>query len=205
MRGFNFGPILSDSMPIFLSGNNRPLIIHGQEIIFVYVFQITRSITDDKKPNTGWDKKPNIVGHHYVRSITYGGNLIASLKFTAKTEKDKKDLAIKVEATVKAKTFGVGLGGQFKQLAESVKDISTLSISFKATAPLVTVPTDIDSLVQAIEDFPKSVSLIHKRGVTYALHWVCKRFAALKFAGGYPTWQVLDTLIMKAISRFIYI
>ena len=127
---------------------------------FLRIFQVTRSITDDKKPNPGWDKKPNIIGQHYVRSITYGGNLIASLKFKAKTEKDKKKLAIKVEAKVKAKKFGVGVGGQFKQLAESVKDISTLTISFKATAPLVTVPTDIDSLVKAIEEFPKSVSFI---------------------------------------------
>ncbi len=128
---------------------------------FLYIFQITRSITDDKKPNPGWDKKPNIIGQHYVRSITYGGYLIASLKFSAKTEKDKKNLTIKVEAKVNSITskFSVGVGGQFKQLAESVKDISTLSISFKATAPLVTVPTDIDSLVKAIKDFPKSVSL----------------------------------------------
>ena len=135
------------------------LIIHMAKKSFLYIFQVTRSITDDKKPNPGWDKKPNIIGQHYVRSITYGGNLIASLKFSAKTEKDKKNLAIKVETKVKGKKFGVGVGGQFKQLAESVKDISTLSISFKATAPLVTVPTDIDSLVKAIKDFPQSVSL----------------------------------------------
>ena len=96
-----------------------------------------------------------------MRSITYGGNLIASLKFTAKSEKDKKKLAIKVEAKVSGKKFGVGVGGQFKQLAESVKDISTLTISYKATAPLVTVPTDIDSLVKAIEDFPTSVGFFN--------------------------------------------
>ena len=84
--------------------------------------------------------------------------MIASLKFIAKNEKDKKKLAIKVAAKVSGKKFGVGVGGQFKQLAESVKDISTLTISYKATAPLVTVPVDIDTLVKAIEDFPTSVS-----------------------------------------------
>ena len=84
--------------------------------------------------------------------------MIASLKFTAKNEKDKKNLEIKVDAGVKAKVFSVGIGAQFKKLAESVKDISTLSISYKATIPLTTIPTDIDSLVKAIEDFPKVVS-----------------------------------------------
>ena len=95
-----------------------------------------------------------------MRGITYGGYLIASLKFEAKSEKAKED----VEASVKGnfKTAGnsvdVALEGQFKMLSEAVKDVSSLSISYTATAPLKTVPTDIESLVQAIKDFPKLVS-----------------------------------------------
>ena len=68
---------------------------------------------DDQLPNPGWDKKP-IIGQHYVRSITYRGNLIPSLKFT--TRNDKKKLAIKVDAGVKAKVSSVGIGAQFKKL-----------------------------------------------------------------------------------------
>lgn len=121
---------------------------------------ITKSITDDKKPNPNWDKQPHITGQHYVRSITYGGTLIASLKFHAKNEKDTKKVEAMVDVSLNTGVVGVGIGGQFKKLASSVKDISTLTISYTATAPLKTVPTDIDSLIQAIKDFPSLVAKV---------------------------------------------
>ena len=101
-----------------------------------------------------WNKRP-IVGNHYVRSITYGAFLIASLRFHARNEKNKEKIEASVDANLKAGNVNVGIQGQFKKLASSVKDISTLTISYTATAPLSMVP--IDSLVKAIKDFPNAV------------------------------------------------
>ena len=95
-----------------------------------------------------------------MEGITYGGYLIASLKFEAKSEKAKEDVEANVTGNfvTAGNSVNVALEGQFKMLSEAVKDVSSLSISYTATAPLKTVPTDIESLIQAIKDFPKLVS-----------------------------------------------
>lgn len=86
--------------------------------------------------------------------------MIASLKFHAKNEKEMKKVEVAVKANLDVKVVGVGIGGQFKKLASAVKDMSTLTIKYTATAPLITVPTDIDSLVKAIKEFPSMVRQI---------------------------------------------
>ena len=52
------------------------------------------------KPTPDWNKR-SIVGKHYVRSITYGGYLIASLKFHAKNRKNKENIEASVEADLR--------------------------------------------------------------------------------------------------------
>lgn len=100
-------------------------------------------------------------GKHYVRSLTYGGFLIASLKFQAKNKKDKELVEAKVSANVQAGSGKVDAKAQFNKLAEAASDISTLSISYFGTSTLTTIPTDIKSLIKAVEDFPKFVSSFH--------------------------------------------
>ena len=119
------------------------------------------------KPTPDWNKR-SIVGKHYVRSITYGGYLIASLKFHAKNRKNKENIEASVEADLRNPKYQVGVEGQFKQLASSVKDISTLTISLTATTRLTTVPTDIDSLLKVIKDFPDTVGEIQ---IIYLEFW----------------------------------
>ncbi|GBM40187.1 hypothetical protein AVEN_182016-1, partial [Araneus ventricosus] len=48
---------------------------------------------------------------HYIRSITYGGDLIASVRFTTKSEEDKETIkgTIAGELNSESGSFGGGL------------------------------------------------------------------------------------------------
>lgn len=120
------------------------------------IFQETDTIVGSPKLRANW--KRFSTGKHYVRSVTYGGFLIASLKFQAKNEKDKESVEAKVSANVEAGGGKVDIEGQFKKLAEAASDISTLSVSYFATSTFTTVSTDITSLIDTIKDFPNQVS-----------------------------------------------
>lgn len=50
------------------------------------------------------------VGTHYVRSITYGGDLVASLRFTAKNSADREKIRAAVQANLQADSGSFGLG-----------------------------------------------------------------------------------------------
>lgn len=60
---------------------------------------MTKHIPSTLKPYPAWQLNgKRVLGTHYVRSITYGGELIASLKFKADTEStlEKIKVALKV-------------------------------------------------------------------------------------------------------------
>nr|QNH72542.1 toxin candidate TRINITY_DN22076_c7_g21_i4 [Ceriantheomorphe brasiliensis] len=120
----------------------------------------TKTLTSDITPMDRFYNR-KLVGKHYVRSITYGGILIASLRFTAKRGKSKEHIKARVEGNLKAATVQVGLAGQFEKLASKVEDLSDLSIKYYSTAPLKTVPLDVKTMIKAIEEFPTQLKTVN--------------------------------------------
>jgi hypothetical protein len=109
-------------------------------------------------PITNWRNKIDR-GRHYIRSITYGGYLIASLKYTAKKDETKEDIQASVEVNVNTKKVNVGIKGQFQSLAESANSVANLKISYTSSELPDDTPVDLDSILKAISDFPNKVRL----------------------------------------------
>ncbi|KFM78321.1 hypothetical protein X975_22811, partial [Stegodyphus mimosarum] len=134
--------------------------------ILVKVHYETETLTlpSTAQPRVGWrtlDQRD--VGTHYVRSITYGGDLVASLRFTAKNAADREKIRAAVQTNLQADTgsFGLGIEGNFSRLQEDLKDLASLEINYYATVPLKGVPNTMESLMELVEDFPKQTQLVN--------------------------------------------
>ncbi|GBO11544.1 hypothetical protein AVEN_35414-1 [Araneus ventricosus] len=125
----------------------------------------TLTIPSTAKPRPNWKLLDlRDVGTHYVRSITYGGDLVASLRFTAKNSADREKIRAIVQANLQADTgsFGLGIEGNFSRLQEDLKDMSTLEINYYATVPIKGVPNTMESLMELVEDFPEQTKKVNK-------------------------------------------
>lgn len=77
-------------------------------------FQRTKTLKSESKPNPDWFlQSPQLLGTHYVRSITYGGELIASIRYKVKNSEDKERIAATIDASFKTAggTIGIDLKG----------------------------------------------------------------------------------------------
>nr|XP_015911784.2 uncharacterized protein LOC107442673 [Parasteatoda tepidariorum] len=124
----------------------------------------TYTLPSTSKPRPNWkllDRRD--VGTHYVRSVTYGGDLVASLRFTAKNAVDREKIRAVVQANLHADSgsFGLGIEGNFSRLQEDLKDSSSLEINYYATVPIKGVPNTMESLMELVEDFPTQTKLVN--------------------------------------------
>nr|QNH72539.1 toxin candidate TRINITY_DN19135_c2_g2_i2 [Ceriantheomorphe brasiliensis] len=117
---------------------------------------LTETLHSSIQPMANWKSLP-VIGKHYVRSITYGGMMIASMRFYAKSGKSLEDIKAQIDGKVNAASLSVGVQGQFKKLASSVSDTSDLVIKYYSTVMLEDVPQDQDGLEKAIKNFPELV------------------------------------------------
>ncbi|GFY52901.1 uncharacterized protein TNIN_41761 [Trichonephila inaurata madagascariensis] len=106
---------------------------------------------------------------HYVRSITYGGELIATLRFTAQNEEDKETIKALVQGELNSGSgsFGGGLKGGLEKIQEKVGDSAKMDINYYATVPLgEEIPRTFDGLVKLVEEFPAETKKVNNgRGV----------------------------------------
>jgi hypothetical protein len=109
---------------------------------------------------SNWNKNTAGEATHYIRSISYGGYLIASLKFTAKKDKNIEDIKAEIEVHVNTKKVNVGVKGQFKSLSEAASSSSNLEISFTSSEIPNVTPVDLDTIVDAIKEFPSQVYFV---------------------------------------------
>ncbi|GIY44866.1 uncharacterized protein CEXT_619341, partial [Caerostris extrusa] len=81
--------------------------------ILVKVHYETETLTlpSSATPRANWQNLDRRnTGTHYVRSITYGGDLVASLRFTAKNSADREKIRAAVQANLQADSGSFGLG-----------------------------------------------------------------------------------------------
>lgn len=134
--------------------------------ILVKVHYETETLTlpSTAEPRPGWRTLDyRDIGTHYVRSITYGGDLVASLRFTAKNAADREKIRAVVQANLQADSgsFGLGIEGNFSRLQEDLKDSSSLEINYYATVPIKSVANTMESLMELVEDFPAQTQLVN--------------------------------------------
>ena len=132
--------------------------------------KVTKTITDDKQPISGWDSK-SIVGLHYIRSVTYGGYLIASLKFTAKKTSTKQHIKAKLSASLNA---GVSLSvkGQFEKLTQAAGDAASMSIYYTSSTIPDLAPINLTTLLKIIDNFPEKVCTVNRTNISHNISHV---------------------------------
>ncbi|XP_022246982.1 uncharacterized protein LOC106463692 [Limulus polyphemus] len=108
-----------------------------------------------------WDKK-DTMGTHYARSITYGGDLVASLKFKAQNSRDRERIKAAVEGSLQGGSFGLELKGQFEKLEKDLQETTSMDIHYYASVPLKTVPKTVEDLMELVDSFPEQAKAVNE-------------------------------------------
>ncbi|CAL1295395.1 unnamed protein product [Larinioides sclopetarius] len=134
-------------------------------LVKVHYETIIKTLPSEIKPMSEWpDMVKNTGMTHYIRSITYGGDLIASLRFTTKNEEDKETIkgTIAGELNSESGSFGGGLKGGLEKVREKIGDTANLDINYYATVPLGNeVPRTLDGLVELVQKFPEDAKAVN--------------------------------------------
>ena len=88
--------------------------------------------------------------------MTYGGELVASLKFTAKQNRNREEIKASISGSLNV-GIKVSARGQFEKIATSASQLSTLTISYSSTTIPDRLPIDLNAMLTIIDEFPKEV------------------------------------------------
>nr|QNH72451.1 toxin candidate TRINITY_DN19977_c1_g2_i1.p1 [Ceriantheomorphe brasiliensis] len=127
-------------------------------LVVVKIEKETRTLTAESEKQSGYidlvKKSASSGNYHYVRSVTFGGELIASLKFTSRDNKDIEDIQAKASVDVKSTAVDVSVSGTFKKLAKSLAKVSNFEATIYQTGGSAPEITDsIDSLNSRLAKF----------------------------------------------------
>ncbi|KAG8184432.1 hypothetical protein JTE90_026351 [Oedothorax gibbosus] len=153
----------------------------GLEILVKLHFEtVTFTIPSWVKPNADWSLlNEKFIGTHYCRSITYGGDLIASVRVSANNAFDLQRIKGAINGGVNAKSFEAEIKGKLEMLQQNAADTSSLEISYYASVPLQGVSHDIEGLLKLVEQFPEHVKKVND-GLGNPLRMELHDLAALK-------------------------
>ncbi|XP_046551307.1 uncharacterized protein LOC124261031 [Haliotis rubra] len=136
------------------SGDNVTEIIAKAQ-----VETVTVSLDSDATPKADWSK--NVQGTHYIRSITYGGDLFARIRIKGSDTQQKED----IEASVKGLgSYGLIDGkvkGQFKAMNQKISNFSEIEIEYFSTTQKSEMPRDIEGMLHALDTFKAEVEKLN--------------------------------------------
>ncbi|XP_055924611.1 uncharacterized protein LOC129956704 [Argiope bruennichi] len=138
---------------------------NGIEILVKVHFEtITKTIPTSFKPNADWSLiNEKFLGTHYCRSITYGGDLIASIRISSSNTYDLMRIkaAINGGLNVGGGSFKGNIEGKLELLKQNAQDSSSMEINYYASVPIHGVSYDIDGLLKLVEEFPNHVKKVN--------------------------------------------
>ncbi|KFM78326.1 Stonustoxin subunit alpha, partial [Stegodyphus mimosarum] len=138
---------------------------NGIEILVKVHFEtVTKTIPTSLKPNAGWSlMNKKYLGTHYCRSITYGGDLVASIRISSSNRYDLERIKGAINGGVKTKggSFTMDVKGKLEKLKNDAQDSSSMEINYYASVPIHGVSYDIDGLMKLINDFPNQVKRVN--------------------------------------------
>ncbi|KFM64453.1 hypothetical protein X975_08389, partial [Stegodyphus mimosarum] len=125
---------------------------------------VTETIPSHLKPKLDWmSMPPESVGTHYVRSITYGGELIASLRLKASNKEEREMIKAAVSANLQLTgTFDLNANGSFDKLRKDLAGMYNEEIKVMATKSPSSPPQTVEELMKLVEDYPKEIKTINK-------------------------------------------
>ncbi|GFY54204.1 MACPF domain-containing protein [Trichonephila inaurata madagascariensis] len=98
-----------------------------------------------------------------MRSLTYGGDLIAAVKITAKNKFDMERIkgSLSVGATGSGGSFEGEIKAKLEKLQQEAQDSASMEINYYATVPIEGVSYTTDGLIKLVEEFPNHVKKIN--------------------------------------------
>ncbi|GFQ89565.1 MACPF domain-containing protein [Trichonephila clavata] len=124
---------------------------------------VTETIPSHLKPKTDWmSMAPETVGTHYVRSIIYGGELIASLRLKANNREEREIIKAAVSANLQLTgTFDLNANGSFDKLRKDLAGMYNEDIKVMATKSPSSPPQTVEDLMKVVANYPKEISTIN--------------------------------------------
>ncbi|XP_042907430.1 uncharacterized protein [Parasteatoda tepidariorum] len=124
---------------------------------------ITETIPSHIKPTEEWmssPKEPDVT--HYVRSLTYGGELIASLRLKANNREERQKIKAAVAANLQLTgTFDLNANGSFDKLKKDLAGMYNIDIEVLATKTPSKSPESAEELMELVENYPKDIAAIN--------------------------------------------
>lgn len=137
------------------------------EVAVRAVYQtVTEQLPTDAKPIELWKTLGDAVGTHFVRSITYGGELIVALRLECNSTRDKQRIKAAVDVGGRIEVFDLGLEVEGEYMKEVSKTVESTQIKVFSSIPLSKAPNDMDTLKGAMKNFPQDLKSFNKgRGI----------------------------------------
>ncbi|GFX93325.1 uncharacterized protein TNCV_151311 [Trichonephila clavipes] len=137
------------------------------EVAVRAVYQtVTEQLPSDAKPNELWKTLGEAVGTHFVRSITYGGELIVALRLECNSTRDKQRIKAAVDVGGRIEIFDVGLEVEGEYMKDVSKTVESTQIKVFSSIPLSKAPNDMDILKETMKNFPEDLKNFNKgRGI----------------------------------------
>ncbi len=115
----------------------------------------------ESTPRDNWSK--NVVGSHYIRSITYGGYLIVRIRIEGSDAQQFEEIKAKVDAELKiGGVIDAGAKANFKKMESDLKSSSQIEISYFSTTLQGMMPRDIEGMLQALDSFKDQVMRLNE-------------------------------------------
>ncbi|RMX52156.1 hypothetical protein pdam_00024831, partial [Pocillopora damicornis] len=89
-----------------------------------------------------------------TKSVTYGVEMVASLKFKSSSKSTKEQIKGSAEGQLKIGAVNAGLKASLDKLSAECNDVSDIAIKYYATDSPDKLPTTVEDLVLLIEKFP---------------------------------------------------
>ncbi|GFR01087.1 uncharacterized protein TNCT_499601, partial [Trichonephila clavata] len=124
---------------------------------------VTVALPPEVQPFPSWSQKNrNDLGTHFVRSITYGGELLASIRFKANKDTDFNAINAEIQSNFNGgDAQSLVAEGKLEKVQSRLKDKASMEISYYATVPLKGVPNTIEGLRSLVRDFDEHVKEVN--------------------------------------------
>ncbi|XP_035216524.1 uncharacterized protein LOC118189917 isoform X2 [Stegodyphus dumicola] len=118
---------------------------------------VTEQLPANAKPFDTWKSLGGALGTHFVRSITYGGELLASVRMECNSTRDKQRIKGAFDIGGKLEIFDIGVEAEGEYLKEVSKSVEKTQIKVFSSIPLSQAPNDMKSLKAALNNFPEDL------------------------------------------------
>ncbi|CAL1265302.1 unnamed protein product, partial [Larinioides sclopetarius] len=115
---------------------------------------VTEQLAADAKPYDLWKNRGDALGTHFVRSITYGGELIVALRMECNSTRDKQRIKAAVDVGGRVEIFDLGVEVSGEYMKDIAKTVESTQIKVFSSIPLTTAPNDMETLKEAMKNFP---------------------------------------------------